>query len=110
MNERFSKRNGYQQSTEIEISVRQEAPHELRGVVVQLAYECGFFPEILLDVLCRLLRKRFDPSSWSNTHIKNEINKLVDNCKWYRVYDIIEGLIAYMREARHDLLVVHQPT
>lgn len=103
MTERFSKRHGYHRPHETEISVRQGAPHELRGVVVQLAYECGFRPRSLRTVICRLLRKRPDPRNWSEyPNIDDEVQELVDDCDWYRVYDIIEGLVATMRETPYS--------
>lgn len=99
MTERFSKRHGYHQAHEAEISVRQDASHELRGIVVQLAYECGFRPQSLRPLVCRILRKRPDPNNWSEyPNIDNEVHGLVDDCDWYRVYDIIEGVASAMRE------------
>jgi len=83
----------------MDILVRQDAPHELRGVVVELAYECGFRPESLRTVVCRLLRKRPNANHWTEVpNIDNEVHKLVDDCEWYRVYEIIEGLVTVMRE------------
>jgi hypothetical protein len=103
MTERFSKRHGYHQPHETEIWVRQDAPYELRDVVVQLAYECGFSPKSLRAVICRLLRKRPDPNNWSDyPNVDDEVHELVDACNWYRVYDIIEGLIATMCEAPYS--------
>lgn len=99
MTERFSKRHGYHQAHEAEISVRQDASHELRGIVVQLAYECGFRPQSLRPLVCNILRKRPDPSNWSEyPNIDSEVLGLVDDCDWYRVYDIIEGIAGAMRE------------
>lgn len=103
MTDRFSKRHGYHESHEKEISVRQDAPHELRGVLVQLAYECGFRPQSLREVVCRLLRKRPDQNNWSEyPNIDREVHELVDDCDWYRVYDIIEGLAVAMGEAPYS--------
>lgn len=100
MTERFSKRHGYYKSHEKEISVRQDAPHELRSVVVQLAYECGFCPKTLRAVVCRLLRKPPNQNNWTEyPNIDNEVHELINDCDWYRVYDIIEGLVSTMREA-----------
>lgn len=99
MTEQFSKRHGYHQAHEAEISVRQDAPHELRGIVVQLAYECGFRPQSLRSLVCRVLRKRPDQNNWSEyPNIDNEVHDLIDDCDWYRVYDIIEGIVGAMRE------------
>ncbi len=41
MREPFSKRNGYANIQEAEITSREEAPEELRGYLPQLCYKCG---------------------------------------------------------------------
>lgn len=103
MTESFSKRHGYHQSVESEITVRQNAPYELRGVVVQLAYACGFRPEGLRKLVCRVLKKRPDPNNWSEyPNIDHEIHKLIDECEWYQVYDVIEGIAERMRETPYS--------
>jgi len=99
VSERFSKRHGFYQPTTKEITVRQDAPSDLRGFLVELAYECGFKPKVLRSALCRLLRKRPDSNNWSEyPNIDHEVRGLIDDCDWYRVYDVIEGLLAWMRE------------
>jgi len=100
MNEElFSKRHGFRQPSEAEISVRQDAPYEFRGVLIQLAYECGFRPETLRPIVCRILRKRPDSNNWSEyPNIDDEIHNLVDDCQWYRVYDVVEGIYDTMGE------------
>ena len=103
MTEKFSKRHGYQQAHETEIIVRQDAPHELRGIVVQLAYECGFRPESLRSLICCILRRRPDSNNWSEyPNIDNEVHELIDDCDWYRVYDIVEGISGAMRETPYS--------
>ena len=37
--ERFSKRQGFHQPLETEISIRHNAPYELRGVLIQLVHQ-----------------------------------------------------------------------
>ena len=37
----FSRRHGYYRLTEAEITIREDAPHELRGILVQLAYDAA---------------------------------------------------------------------
>ncbi len=89
--EPFSKRHGFRQTNEAEISVRHDAPYELRGVLVDLAYECGFRPKSLRALVCRALRKRPDPNNWSEyPNIDDEVRALLDDCEWHRVYDVIE--------------------
>ena len=102
MSKPFSKRHGYAQPHETEIMVRQDAPHELRGVIVDLANDCGYSPTTLRPVVCRLLKKRSDPSNWSDyPNVNDEVHELIDACVWYRVYDVIEGIAQSMQEAPH---------
>jgi hypothetical protein len=103
MSELFSKRHGYHQPHEIEITVRQDASYELRGVVIQLAYGCGFRPKGLRALVCRVLKKRPDERNWSEyPNIDGEIHQLIDNCEWYRVYDIIESIAQHIGEAETE--------
>ena len=54
MTERFSRRDGYSEA-EIEITVRHDAPDELRAVIVELAYESGLKPSRLRQIVCRVV-------------------------------------------------------
>lgn len=90
--QRFSERHGYA-SSEAEITIRNDAPHELRGVILEIAYEAGLSPSPLRDLVCRVLRKRPDQNNWSEyPNIADEVEYLVDHCQWFEVYDIIEGI------------------
>lgn len=102
MSEPFSKRYGYHESHQTEITIRQDAPYELRGVVVQLAYDCGFQPTDLRALICRVLRKRPDQNNWSNPNIDSEVHRLIDDCEWYRVYDVIEGIVRIIGETPYS--------
>ncbi len=98
----FSKRYGFRQPSAAEITVREDAPEELRGVLVDLAYECGFRPKTLRPLICRVLRTRADDNNWSEyPNIDQEVRRLLDDCAWYRVYDVIEELASVMREQPH---------
>ncbi len=95
----FSKRHGYHRLTEAEITVREDAPHELRGVLVQLAYDAGFRPKTLRPLVCKVLRARPDDDNWSEyPNIDSELRKLLDECAWYRVYDVVEAIAAHAPE------------
>jgi hypothetical protein len=88
---RFSERHGY--APETEITVRYDAPHELRGVMLDIAYEAGLSPSPMRDLVCRVLRTRPDPNNWSEyPNIAGEVEYLVDHCQWFEVYDIIEEI------------------
>lgn len=91
----FSKRHGYHRLAEAEITIREDAPHELRGVLVQFAYDAGFGPIALRPIVCKVLRARPDNDNWSEyPSIDTEVRNLLDLCAWYRVYDVIEAIAA----------------
>lgn len=98
MNEqRFSERQGLRTTSELEISIRSDAPYEFRGVLVDLAYECGMRPNSMRTLVCRILRKRPDPNNWSEfPNVDQEVHCLVDDCDWYYVYDIAEAIAQEM--------------
>ena len=90
MNEqRFSERQGLRTTSEVEITIRSDAPYEFRGVLVDLAYECGMRPNSMRPLVCRVLRTRPDPNNWSEyPNVDGEVRDLIDNCEWYYVYEI----------------------
>ena len=95
----FSKRYGYEKLLEKEITIRQDAPFEFRGVLIELAYGCGFRPSLLRKVICRTLKKRPDSNNWSEyPNIDEENHYLVDECEWFKVYDVVESICKKMRE------------
>lgn len=98
--EPFSSRHGFRHITNVEISVRHDAPYELRGVLVELAYSCGFGPKSLRSLVCQVLLKRPDPNNWSEyPNIDYEVRELLDSCNWYRVYDVAEAIFQKMSTA-----------
>jgi hypothetical protein len=99
----FSRRFGYgATSSPAPISVREDAPHEFRGVLVDLAYESGLKPTTLRNVVCRVLRVRADPDNWSDfPNVDNEVHDLVDDAPWFKVYDIAEAICRAVH-AGHD--------
>lgn len=95
--DKFSKRFGYDSVEEVDISVREDAPDELRGFLIQLAYEYGVGPKKLRSLVCKLFRKSPDSSNWSEyPNIDGEVRDLISDCKWYKVYDLIERLVYYL--------------
>lgn len=55
----FSKRNRYVGPAK-EITIREDAPENLRYFVLQTAIDLGWSPSALRDVMCRVLRKAPD--------------------------------------------------
>lgn len=95
----FSKRYGYNVPSEVEITVRQDAPHELRGIIIHLAYEAGLSPNALRIIICKVLRKRPDKENWTEyPNIDDENHYLINGCLWYKVYDILESIYKEIEE------------
>lgn len=96
--ETFSKRHGFASVEQVEITIRNDAPDGLRQYMVQLAYESGFNPPSKLrDVICYVLKVAPDKNNWSEyPNIDCENYDLLSSCKWFKVYDLIERLMAIM--------------
>lgn len=98
---RFSERHGFE-PLQAEITVTRDAPYELRGVVVDIAYEAGLDPHKLRSIVCQLLRVREDPSNWSAyPNVDYEVRGHLDSCEWYEIYDIIEAICAALLKGSH---------
>jgi len=90
--DRFSTRHGFEPD-DAEITVRKDAPPELRTAVVSIAYEAGLRPNSLRPIVCRVLRVREDPSNWSEyPNVDGEVHDLLDACEWFEVYNTIEAI------------------
>ncbi len=87
----FSRRHGYR-SPDAEITVREDAPKALREGLVMLADSLGLSPHGARSEVCSILLRRPDPDNWSSyPNVFDEVNYLVDDAPWHRVYDIAEG-------------------
>jgi hypothetical protein len=96
----FSKRHRYSGAAK-EITIREDAPESLRYVVLQTAVELGWGPSSLRRILCRVLRVPPDAGNWSEyPNIWDEVQSLMYRCDWFRVYDFIEALYAWL--AKND--------
>jgi hypothetical protein len=90
--ETFSERHGFRPD-DVPITIRTSAPDDLRGVIVDIAYECAYSPSPLRTLVCRILRKRADPNNWSEyPNINDEVRWFIDHAEWYEVYDVIEAI------------------
>ncbi len=88
----FSTRHGLSRP-DAEITIRQDAPSEMRDALVSVAYHCGFKPSTLRDLLCRILYRAPDKGNWSEfPNIDGEVRDLLADCEWFEVYDFVEAL------------------
>ena len=91
---RFSDRHGYH-ADEREITVREDAPEDLRFAIPLIAQDAGMVPTVMRHVVCEVLLVRPDPSNWSEyPNVWGEVNDFIELCPWFKVYDMAEALHA----------------
>lgn len=91
----FSKR--YDFAITPPITIRTDAPANLRYAVIQCAHECGLSFSQIRNVVCRILLSAPDPNNWSEVpNIRDEVFGEINGCEWYKVYDVAEGLLAFI--------------
>jgi AbiJ N-terminal domain 4 len=97
--EPFSRRHGFRPS-DPPITIWEDAPEDFRYAVLATAREkCSLEPHDLRDIVCRVLRKRPDPNNWTPyPNVWNEVESHVENCEWYKLYDIVEAIWAELAD------------
>jgi hypothetical protein len=98
--ELFSRRHGHVPE-EREITIREDAPEEMRGALLQIAHgEIGLSAFALRSDLCTVLRRLPDSGNWSEfPNVWGECQELIFGAPWYRVYDFIEVLHRRLRDS-----------
>ena len=92
----FSRRHRYTGVAK-EITIREDAPEGLRSVVLETATDLSMSPSTLRSILCRILHKRPDQGNWSEyPNIWSEVQYLMYDAEWYKVYDAIEGIYSVL--------------
>lgn len=86
----FSRRHGFGLE-EPQISVRYEAPSELRFAVLALARRGGLSDGTLLNLLTQVLLVP-PKGNWSPSYIEEEVNGLFRAAGWPSVYDCTESI------------------
>lgn len=101
----FSKRLGYTGS-EAEITIREDAPAFLRYWISGWAGEAGLSAHSMREIVCKVLRSVPDSNNWSPGNVSMEVDSLLADCPWYRVYDVIESFAhAIARSGNHKATV-----
>lgn len=73
------------------IIVRNDAPYPFRNYLFQLMRKYEKSLKKIRSYVCLITKEAEDPNNWGeNDFMKNEIQSIIENCPWYRVYDIIE--------------------
>ena len=86
----FSERHGYR-APDAEITVREDAPIELRQAVLALGRNHDLTPKQMREIVCSVLLRIPDPYNWSDyPNVWQEVTDLMESCDWFEVYNIAE--------------------
>lgn len=99
MDRPFSERQGFN-GPDAEITIREDAPENLRFAIVQIAHNTGRSWKWIREVVCGVLFEIPDSNNWSDSNVRNEVLGLITSCPWFKVYDIAETI---WRELNIDL-------
>ena len=103
MSENFSDRYNYNDTAIVEITIREDAPSEMRFAVVQIAESLGMQPTELRKLICRVLLVQPDSFNWSEyPNVWEEVQQLIADCTWHRVYDIAETIYESLEQSNID--------
>jgi AbiJ N-terminal domain 4 len=110
MQSNFSTRNGFVVSNEIPITQVHEASYELRGVFKNICYACGLGPKSLRSLVCNVLMKRENEGNWTEyPNIDQEVGQLLDECDWYRFYDLVEEVARKFKTSTSEKAKLFEP-
>ena len=94
----FSKRQGYR-NTFAEITLREDAPEELRSAIPTIARHQNMSPETLRNIVSRVLLVDVNESHVSKQSIYLEVKEQLNECKWFEVYDIAEEIYSQLSQS-----------
>jgi hypothetical protein len=97
----FSKRHGFS-GAEAEITIREDAPESLRYWVQRAAARVGMSPQSMRAIVCDMLRRPPDRNNWSDDPVNLEVEVLLSQCPWFRVYDIIEAFYRSLADVVYE--------
>lgn len=96
----FSERFNFS-APDAEIKIRGDAPEVLRVGLTQLAYASDIGGKELRELICAVLLKRPDYAhNWGAENVSREIDELMSEALWFKVYDIAERI--YAEIGKHD--------
>ncbi|MQN11253.1 hypothetical protein F7D95_00100 [Prevotella copri] len=86
----FTERMGIE-VPEPKIVVRNDAPADFRLYLLLLMLRYAGLKKVRTCV-CFVTKEAEDRNNWAeNDFMKSEVQSILDNCPWYRIYDIIES-------------------
>ena len=98
----FSERYGFL-AADAAITIRNDAPPEVRWAVSTFAQECGLQPDRMRAIICRIMLVSPNTNNWSPENVRGEVETLLTEVPWHHVYDFAEGVyIAFQNAFRGE--------
>lgn len=98
----FSERNNHREEA-VPITIREDAPQELRSFVISTALRQGLKLDPLRTIVCAAVRDVPDANNWSeNNFMKQEVEAHLYNNSWFYTYDAIELIYAELPDGKAD--------
>lgn len=92
----FTERMGIE-IPEHKIVVRNDAPAAFRLYLLELMLRYAGL-KIIRSCVCFVTKEVEDSNNWAeNVFMKSEVQSILENCPWYRIYDIIESFYQQIR-------------
>jgi len=94
----FSERQGLSRP-DAEITVRNDAPDELREAVASIAYTAGLQPSELRGLVCQIVMVAPDRNNWTEyPNVDLEVHDHLREMPWFEVYDVVEAVADFLRQ------------
>lgn len=97
----FSVRHGYvAPHSQTPITIREEAPIEVRSMVLEIVSQFVFDSDALFDIAARIGKQSWESSEprESGTPSRVQLQRLVSKWDWFLLYDFIERLYTAMEQ------------
>jgi hypothetical protein len=94
----FHRRQHYASSKAI--TIREDAPTNLRYFVPKTARNLGCGPHAQREIVCDVLNTPPDPNNWTvDPNVWGEVRELISGCDWFYVYTIVEDIYEWFTNA-----------
>jgi hypothetical protein len=103
----FSKRHGYRGPAP-EITIREDAPEVVRGYILS-ALRRYLDASQARQLICSTLNRLPDRGNWSPGNVWDEVTSHLENCEWFRVYDLLEAVYRNLLAHQNRLMAGSTP-
>jgi len=103
----FSRRHGYRSPAQ-EITIREDAPEVFRGYILATLRRY-LDADKARQLVCSTLNRLPDRGNWSPENVWGEVVWYLENCDWFRVYDLAEAVYRNLLAHQNRLMASSSP-